>query len=158
MKDFQHRLGGLEKQVNTGNVSYDPANHELMTYIRKDKVQNVQNSIGLQEVYGEETGDLLLVSWGGTYGACYSAITKLISDGKKVSHMHINYINPMPKNISQILQGFKQIIVAELNTGQLKDVINARFNCNAKGYNKIQGLPFKIKEIVGMINNKLEQL
>lgn len=158
MKGFTHRLGGLEKKVDTGNVCYEPMNHQQMTDIRAGKVQKVQNSIGKQEIYGEKTGDLLLVSWGGTYGSCHSAVHNLINESKKVSHMHINYINPMPSNIGEILTGFKRIIVAELNTGQLKDVLNARFNCNAKGYNKVQGLPFKIREISGMINNELEKL
>ncbi|MBT4791702.1 MAG: 2-oxoacid:acceptor oxidoreductase subunit alpha [Halobacteriovoraceae bacterium] len=158
MKGFEHRVGGLEKQVDTGNVCYEPANHETMTHIRRDKVQNVQNNIPKQEVNGKESGDILLITWGGTYGACHSAMHTLIAEGKNVSHMHISYINPMPSNVGTIINGFKKVIVAELNCGQMKDVINARFNCNASGYNKVQGLPFKIAEIKGMINRELEQL
>jgi 2-oxoglutarate ferredoxin oxidoreductase subunit alpha len=158
MEGFEHRLGGLEKQVDTGNVSYDPVNHQIMTNLRHDKVENVKNFIPRQELLGKENGDVLLISWGGTYGATHSAVSQLIEAGKSVAHMHMNYINPMPKNTEELIKGFKKIVVAELNCGQLKDVINARFSCDAKGYNKVQGLPFKIRELTGMLYKELEQL
>lgn len=156
VEGLEHRLGGLEKQVDTGNVSYDPANHELMVKIREDKVRLVQNDIPLQEVEGDQSGDILVVSWGGTYGATHAAVAELREKGKKVSLMHIKYINPMPKNIGEILNNFKKIIVCELNRGQMKDLLNARFNKRVEGYNKVQGRPFKVSELVGMIESHLQ--
>lgn len=153
---FEHRIGGLEKEDGTGNVSYDPNNHEKMVNIRAQKVANTAEIIPAQEVYGDKQGDVLVVSWGGTYGATYMAVKKLREEGKKVSLMHLKYINPMPKNVAEIIKGFKKVIVCELNKGQLKDILNAKFNCNAKGYNKVQGLPFKISELAEAIGAELK--
>lgn len=153
---YEHRLGGLEKQVDTGNVSYDPANHEEMCRIRAEKVAKVADNIPLQELEGEDSGDLLVVSWGGTYGATHMAVTEMRKQGKKVSLMHLKYINPMPKNVEEILGKFDRVLVCELNRGQLKDVINAKYSINAMGYNKLQGLPFKISELVNEFNRILE--
>jgi len=157
IKGLEHRVGGLEKQVDTGNVSYDPTNHEVMVNLRAQKVEKVAEFIPKQELVGDETGDLLVVSWGGTYGATYQAVTKLRSMGKKVSLMHMQYLNPMPKNVSEILKSFKTILVCELNLGQLKDILNSRYHCNALGYNKVQGQPFKIRELVQVIEKELEK-
>ncbi|MEX0799272.1 MAG: hypothetical protein WD025_07490 [Bacteriovoracaceae bacterium] len=99
-----------------------------------------------------------MVSWGGTYGATYQAVSQAQKAGKKVSLMHMRYLNPMPKNTETILKGFKKIVVAELNAGQLKNIINARYNCNALGYNKVQGKPFMIRELTQMIETELEKL
>jgi 2-oxoglutarate ferredoxin oxidoreductase subunit alpha len=153
---LEHRIGGLEKQENTGNVSYDPINHEKMSYIRAQKVENTQNIIPLQEVEGELTGDLLVVSWGGTYGATHMAVKMIQKKGKKVSLMHLKYLNPMPKNIPEILKGFKKVLVCELNLGQLKDILNAKFSIHAKGFNKVQGLPFKISELCDVFEKELK--
>jgi 2-oxoglutarate ferredoxin oxidoreductase subunit alpha len=153
---YEHRIGGLEKAEDTGNVSYDPNNHEKMVHIRQEKINRVANDIPDQEVVGDKTGDLLVISWGGTFGATYSAVNEVRKSGKKVSLAHIRYINPMPKNLGEIIKGFKKVLVCELNLGQMKDVINARYNCNASGYNKVQGLPFKISELVSVINKELE--
>ncbi len=152
---FEHRIGGLEKEDGTGNVSYDALNHEKMVNIRAQKVANAVEIIPQQEVFGDLTGDVLVVSWGGTYGSTYMAVKKLREDGKKVSLMHLKYINPMPKNVPEIIKGFKKILVCELNKGQMRTVLNAKFNCNAKGYNKYQGLPFKISELVTAIGAEL---
>jgi 2-oxoglutarate ferredoxin oxidoreductase subunit alpha len=97
-----------------------------------------------------------VISWGGTFGATYSAVNEVRKSGKKVSLAHIRYINPMPKNLGEIIKGFKKVLVCELNLGQMKDVINSRYHCNAVGYNKVQGLPFKISELVTVINKELE--
>ncbi len=153
---YEHRLGGLEKQVGSGNVSYDPSNHEEMTHIRAQKVANVADNIPLQELEGDDKGDLLLVSWGGTYGATHMAVEEMRKEGHKVSLMHLRYINPMPKNVEALMSNFNKIVVAELNSGQMKDILNARFGFKAKGYNKVQGLPFKISELVGMMKKELE--
>lgn len=156
--ELMHRVGGLEKEDRTGNVSYNPANHELMVHTRQAKVDKIADHIPAQEVLGDTQGDLLVVSWGGTYGATYQAVNQARANGAKVSLMHMRYLNPMPRNVSDILSGFKKIVVAELNNGQLKGLLNARFNCNAKGYNKVQGKPFMIRELTQMIEKELEDL
>lgn len=158
MKGFEHRVGGLEKAENTGHVSYDPQNHENMIHIRAQKVERVQDSIPQQEVEGNLSGDILVISWGGTYGATSSAVKEMQDKGHSISLMHIRYINPMPKNVAQIIKGFKQVIVAELNAGQMRNLINTKFSCEAKGYNKIQGKPFMIRELVQMLERELEIL
>ena len=155
MEGYEHRLGGLEKASNTGNVSYDPNNHETMCHIREEKVQKAALNIPLQELEGEESGDLLVVSWGGTYGATHMAVKQLQEEGHKVSLMHLKYINPMPKNTEQLLKNFKKVIVAELNLGQMRQILNGKFNVGAKGYNKVQGLPFKISELVEAFKQEL---
>ena len=129
-----------------------------MVRIRQQKVDNAANNIPTQEVEGELTGDVLVVSWGGTYGATHMAVKDLIEQGKKVSLMHLKYINPMPKNTESILKGFKKVLVCELNAGQMRDLIRSRFNVPAEGYGKIQGLPFKISELVTAVNKALETL
>jgi 2-oxoglutarate ferredoxin oxidoreductase subunit alpha len=158
MENLMHRVGGLEKEENTGNVSYDPENHENMIAIRKRKVELVANNIPEQVVYGDTKADLLIVSWGGTYGATYQAVTQMIEKGASVSLMHIRYISPMPKNVESILKGYKKIVVCELNGGQMKDLLNKNFNCSATGYNKMQGKPFMIRELVGMMDSTLEAI
>lgn len=157
MAGYEHRIGGLEKADVTGNVSYEPENHEKMVHLRQEKVNRVANDIALQDVVGEKTGDLLVISWGGTFGATYTAVKEMKKQGKKVSLAHIKYINPMPKNLAEIIKGFKKVLVCELNLGQMKDVINARYNCNAAGFNKVQGLPFKVSELVAAFNKELEK-
>jgi 2-oxoglutarate/2-oxoacid ferredoxin oxidoreductase subunit alpha len=152
---YEHRLGGLEKALQTGNVSYDPNNHETMCHVREEKVQNARFNIPEQVLEGEEHGDLLVVSWGGTYGATHMAVKQLQDEGKKISLMHLKYINPLPRNVEEQFGNFKKIIVAELNLGQMKKILNGKFNLNASGYNKVQGLPFKISELVEAFNNEL---
>ncbi|MCO4755765.1 MAG: 2-oxoacid:acceptor oxidoreductase subunit alpha [Bacteriovoracaceae bacterium] len=158
MPDLMHRVGGLEKEDKTGNVSYDPANHELMVQTRQEKVDRIADFIPEQDVLGDKEGDLLIVSWGGTYGATYQAVSQMRERGANVSLMHMRYLNPMPKNVESIIKGFKKTVVAELNGGQLKGILNSKYNCNASGYNKIQGKPFMIRELTQMIEKELEQL
>ena len=155
MAGYEHRIGGLEKAVGSGNVSYDPMNHEEMCHIRKEKVERAANNIPLQELEGEDSGDVLVISWGGTYGATHAAVKKCQDEGLKVSLMHLKYISPMPKNVGDIIKNFKKVLVPELNLGQLLMIINSKFHCKAKGYNKVQGLPFKISELVEAIKNEL---
>lgn len=157
MKGFEHRIGGLEKDIKTGNVSYDPHNHQLMCDLREEKIQKVANNIPDQTLDGADNGDLLVVSWGGTYGSVQMAVKTLQAQGKKVSHMHMKYIHPMPKNVESILSNFKEIVVPELNNGQLKSIINGKFGIKARGVNKMQGLPFKIQELVDAFNNILNE-
>ena len=157
MKGLEHRIGGLEKDFNTGNISYDPYNHQKMCQIREQKVQNVANNIPLQEIEGDESGDLLIISWGGTYGSVEMAVRALHKEGKSISLMHLKYINPMPKNVGDVIKNFKKVIVPELNMGQMVNVINANFSCNAVAYNKVEGLPFKISELKDAFNKTLEE-
>ena len=147
MKGFEYQIGGLEKDIVKGCVSHNPLNHQKMCDLREKKMELVTNNIPLQTLVGEESGDLLVVSWGGTYGAVLMTVKRLQQKGLKISHMHMNYIYPMPKNVGEILLKFKKIIIPELNKGQLKDLINAKYGVGAVGYNKMQGLPFKISEL-----------
>ncbi len=157
MAGLEHRIGGLEKDYDTGNVSYDPANHQKMCTVRQEKVAKVADNIPLQDVEGDESGELLVISWGGTYGSVEMAVRALQKEGKKVSLMHLRYINPMPRNVSDVIKNFKKVIVPELNMGQMVHVINARFNCNALSYNKVEGLPFKISELKEAFSNALKE-
>lgn len=147
MKGFEHQIGGLEKDIEKGCVSHSPSNHQKMSDLREEKLRRVANFIPNQEVFGEETGDTLVVSWGGTFGAVHMAVKNLQKRGLKVSHMHMRYLHPMPQNIETLLRGFSQVIVPELNNGQLKNLLNAKFQINARGFNKMQGQPFKISEL-----------
>ena len=151
---LEHRIGGLEKQDITGNVSYDPENHQHMVNTRARKVAGIANDIPLQELDGEETGDLLVLSWGGTYGACATAVHTVQARGRKVSHCHLRYLNPFPRNLGEILNNFKSVLVPELNMGQLRFIIRGEFLIDAIGLNKVQGKPFSVAEIV----EKIEQL
>lgn len=155
MKGLEYRIGGLEKDIKTGCVSTDPVNHELMCHLRAKKIELVANDIPLQTLDGQDSGDLLVVSWGGTYGSVYMAVKALQAEGKKVSLMHMKYINPMPSNVEDVLSRFKKVIVAELNLGQLRTILNARFGIQAIGYNKIQGQPFKISELTEAFRKEL---
>ncbi|HIP36674.1 MAG TPA: 2-oxoacid:acceptor oxidoreductase subunit alpha, partial [Crocinitomix sp.] len=149
IEGFEHRVGGLEKDKLTGNVSHDPENHEYMTKIRAEKVQRVQNNIPDLKADFNDEGDLLVIGWGGTYGSLHSATKQLDKEGYKIGHAHFNYINPFPKNTEKLFSKFKKIIVCELNNGQLKFILNATFTqFEFAQYNKIQGLPFGASELV----------
>ncbi|OQA01228.1 MAG: 2-oxoglutarate oxidoreductase subunit KorA [Bacteroidetes bacterium ADurb.Bin408] len=145
---LRHRVGGLEKEDITGNVSTNPLNHQKMSEYRRDKVNKVADFIPLQEVYGEESGDLLVVSWGGTEGAVRSSVKRMIDEGKKVSHAHFNYIMPLPKNTADIFRKFKKILVCELNLGQFVNYLRSSLpEFKYQQFNKIQGLPFLVAEL-----------
>ena len=149
MEGYEHRVGGLEKDKTTGNVSYVPENHEYMTKIRAEKVQRVQNSIPDLKVDFNEEGDLLVVGWGGTFGSLHSAVKSMSEEGYKVGHAHFNYINPFPKNTAEVFSKFKKIIVCELNNGQMATILRGKFsNFEYSQYNKIQGLPFGAGELI----------
>lgn len=158
MPGLEHRIGGLEKDFITGNVSYDPINHQKMSDIRQAKIETVAENIPPQEIEGESSGDLLIISWGGTYGAVEMAMRALQKEGKKISLMHLRYINPMPKNVGEVIKKFKKVIVPELNMGQMVHIINAKFGCNAIGYNKVAGLPFKISELKAAFAQALNEV
>ena len=145
---LEHRIGGLEKADITGNVSYDPRNHELMTRLRNEKIARIANDIPEQQVYGDPQGRLLVLSWGSTYGAAITAVDRLREQGASVSHAHLRYLNPFPKNLGDILQRFDKVLIPELNLGQLSLLIRARYLVDAVGLSKVQGSPFKVSEIV----------
>jgi 2-oxoglutarate ferredoxin oxidoreductase subunit alpha len=148
---LEHRIGGLEKQDITGNVSYDPANHQHMVNTRAKKVENIANDIPAQKLDGPATGDLLVLSWGGTYGACATAVHNVQAKGKSVTHCHLRYLNPLPKELGSILSRFKKVLIPELNMGQLRTVIRAKYLVDAVGLNKVQGKPFSVAEVVDKI-------
>ncbi len=155
---LEHRVGGLEKDKTTGNVSYMPDNHEYMTKVRAEKVRRVENYIpDLKAEYVEE-GDLLVIGWGGTYGSLHSAVGKLNGAGYKVGHVHFNYINPMPKNTAKVFSKFKKIIVCELNTGQLAFVLKGKYTqFEFDQYNKVLGLPFSVTNMVAKFKDILKE-
>jgi 2-oxoglutarate/2-oxoacid ferredoxin oxidoreductase subunit alpha len=155
-KGLEHRIGGLEKQNITGNISYDADNHELMVKLRQEKVDLVANYIPEQTIdNGTDSGDLLILGWGGTYGALKTATLELIAQGYKVSHAHVRYLSPFPKNLGELMSKFKTVVVPELNNGQLVKIIRDKYFVDAIAYNKIQGQPFMASEVVAKIKEIL---
>ena len=152
---LHHRIGGLEKQDGTGDVSYDPDNHQHMTNVRAQKVANVALDVPAQEVIGPDTGDLLVLSWGGTYGSCATAVRQVQARGKSVAHAHLRYLNPLPSNLGDLLGQYKKILIPELNMGQLQWIIRAKYLVDADGLHKVQGKPFSVVEIVRKITSLL---
>lgn len=152
---LEHRIGGLEKRDGTGNVEYSPSNHQHMSDTRARKVANIADFIPEQEVDGPESGDLLVLSWGGTLGSCRTAVRNAQAAGQAVSHAHLRYLSPFPRNLGDILGNFKKVLIPELNLGQLSIVIRSTYLVDAISYNKIQGKPFKIAELQNKINELL---
>jgi len=153
---LEHRIGGIEKQHETGNVSYDPENHEFMVKMRQAKVDKIADYIPLQTIdSGAENGKVLVLGWGSTYGTIKSAVLQLQSQGKSVSHAHIKYMRPFPKNLGSILAGFETILIPEINNGQLIKIIRDQYLVDAKGYNKIMGIPITKLELVTAIESYL---
>jgi 2-oxoglutarate ferredoxin oxidoreductase subunit alpha len=152
---LEHRIGGLEKQHITGNVNYDPENHHLMVRLRQEKVNRAVNDVPPVEVLGENTGQVLVLGWGSTYGSITSAVEKLRGEGKSVSAAHLRYLNPFPKNLGEIISGFETVIVPEMNLGQLCTMIRARYLVDAVPFSKVKGRPFQIREIVRKVEEYL---
>jgi 2-oxoglutarate ferredoxin oxidoreductase subunit alpha len=153
---LEHRIGGIEKKDGTGNIDYSPANHQHMTETRHKKIANIAETIPLQEVVGPKSGKLLVLSWGGTYGSVLAAVQHCISEGLSVAHAHLRYLNPFPKNLGEIIRNYEKVLIPELNTGQLRLLIRSMFLVDAQGFNKIQGKPFLIRELVARIHQILE--
>jgi 2-oxoglutarate/2-oxoacid ferredoxin oxidoreductase subunit alpha len=146
---LEHRIGGLEKQNITGNVSYDPENHQLMIRIREEKVARIADHIPLQHFdSGAEKGDLLVLGWGSTYGAIKSAAAELQKQGLSVSHAHLRYVRPFPSNLGEILRNFKKVLIPEINNGQLIRIIRDQYLVDATGYHKTMGIPITKTELV----------
>jgi 2-oxoglutarate ferredoxin oxidoreductase subunit alpha len=152
---LEHRIGGIEKQDGTGNISYDPANHQHMVNTRQAKIAGIANDIPQQEVFGPETGDLLVVGWGGTYGHIHMAVQEAQEHGHSVAAMHLRYLNPMPKNVGEILKRYKKILAPELNLGQLRMLLRSEFLVDVVGLNKVAGQPFLVREITAKIDELL---
>ena len=149
---FEHRIGGLEKQAETGNVSYDSDNHEFMVKTREAKVEKIADYIPLQTIdSGKEKGKVLVVGWGSTYGTIKSAVQELQEKGKDVSHAHIKYMRPFPKNLGEILKNYETVLIPEINNGQLIKIIRDKYFIDAKGFNRIMGSPIAKHELVAEI-------
>jgi len=160
-KGLEHRIGGLEKEDVTGNVSYDPENHHRMVTLRAEKVQKVQQDVPDLQINGDPEGDLLVIGWGGTYGAITEAVNRSRKAGMKVSQIHIKHLNPLPANLGKIIKSFKQVLVPELNMGQLAYILRSEYLIDVIKLSKVKGLPFKsvevqnkIAEILGGNNGK----
>lgn len=148
-KALEHRIGGIEKQNITGNISYEPENHQLMVKIREEKVNKIAEFIPEQKIdSGEEKGKVLVLGWGSTYGVIKSACLDLQAEGKSVSHAHLRYVRPFPKNLGDILKNFETIVIPEINNGQLIKIIRDQYLVDAKGYNKIMGVPITKVELI----------
>ncbi len=152
---LEHRVGGIETAENTGHVSYDPENHHKMVVLRQEKVNRIQNDIAKTEIFGQKSGDLLILSWGGTYGACRSASETLQEEGLKVSHVHLRWISPLPKDLGEILINFKNILIPEINMGQLLRLIRSEYLVDAKGLNLVRGRPIGAATIVERVKEEL---
>jgi len=148
---FAHRIGGLEKDSRTGAISTDPANHQLMTDLRQQKIDNIANVIPPLQLSGNSNADLLVVGWGGTYGHLYSAVRQFNEQGEQAALAHFNYINPLPANTEEVLNGFKKIVVCELNSGQFASHLRSKLKLKGEilQYNKVQGQPFTVEELLG---------
>ena len=154
--NMEHRIGGLEKEYLSGNVSYAPANHEQMVRVRARKVAGIAAEMPPTEVHGAPEGELLVIGWGSTYGSIAAAVREVQQQGKSVSQVHLRYLNPLPADLGDVIARFKKVLVPEMNMGQLVKVLRAEYLVNAIGLNKIQGLPFKVSEITARINRMLE--
>ena len=153
-----HRIGGLEKEANTGNVSYDPANHEYMTKIRQAKVDKIAESIPEQKIsIGPDKGDVLVLGWGSTYGVIQAITHELLAEGHSVAHAHIRYLNPFPRNLETVLKSYKKVIIPEINNGQLSKLIRDKYLLEVIPYNKIQGVPISNAELKHFVKEVLEQ-
>lgn len=152
---LEHRIGGIEKQDVTGNVNYDPANHQHMINTRAAKIAGIASDIPLQSVHGDERGDLLVVGWGGTFGHITAAVDAARKKGQSVSSIHLRYLNPLPRNIGDVLKRFNKVLVPELNLGQLRMLLRSRFLVDAEGLNKVAGQPFREREISAKIDELL---
>ena len=152
---FEHRVGGLEKSYETGDINYEPGNHHKMTLTRAERVARIVADVPDLEVTGPEEGDLLLLGWGGTYGAITSAGERARSEGKAVASAHLRHLNPFPANLGEVLSRYDKVMIPELNNGQLSVLIRSQFLLDAIPFNKIAGQPFKISEISGKIDEVL---
>ncbi len=156
MPGLEHRIGGLEKQDITGNISYDPENHEHMSRLRHERVSKIADDLPPTEVFGDAAGDLLVLGWGGTFGAIRAGVVSMRERGHKIGHVHLRHIHPFPHDLGDILRRYRRVLVPEMNLGQLVRLVRDRYLVDARSYPKIQGQPFKESEIVEGIKAQLE--
>lgn len=155
VKGLEHRVGGIEKEDVTGNVSYDPENHEKMVKLRAAKIEKIADYIPLQKIeVGSDNADILVLGWGSTFGAIKTAAEELVKEGESVAHIHLSYINPLPKNLGDLLKGYKKVLIPEMNDKQLLHLIRSKYGVDAIPFNKIKGIPFAAVEI----KNKVKEL
>jgi len=154
---LEHRIGGIEKQDVTGNISYDPDNHEHMVLTRAEKVRRVAQEIPPTSINGPATGDVLVVGWGGTFGAITAAVEEAQIEGKGVASVHLRHLNPLPPDLGQILRQYRRVLVPEINSGQLVRVLRAEYLVDAVGYNRVTGMPLASQDILEAINQILEE-
>jgi 2-oxoglutarate ferredoxin oxidoreductase subunit alpha len=152
---LEHRVGGLEKQDGGGNISYDALNHETMVRLRASKVEAVAQDVPDVVPAGDPDGDLLVVGWGSTYGAITAALRAQREKGRRIGHVHLRHLNPLPKNLGGVLKRYRRVLVPELNMGQLLWVLRAKYLVDATGYPKVQGKPFKQSELEARIEEVL---
>ena len=145
---MEHRIGGLESADVLGTVSYDPDNHQRMTDLRARKVAGIADDIPELEVYGPESGDLLILGWGSTYGSLRTAAERLQRAGAAVAHAHLRYLNPFPRNTGDVLGAYRRVLIPEINTGQLRLLIRGRYLVDAVGLNRVRGKPFPVPEVM----------
>ena len=148
---LEHRIGGLEKEDETGNVSYDPDNHDLMVRVRAQKVAGIASDIPLLEVDDPGDARLLVLGWGGTYGPIAAAVRRVRGKGGRVAHAHLHHLNPFPRNTGEVLRSYERVLVPEMNLGQLLKLVRAEFLVDAVGYNRVRGVPFRSSELVDAI-------
>jgi 2-oxoglutarate ferredoxin oxidoreductase subunit alpha len=153
---MEHRVGGLEKDATTGNVSYTPDNHEAMTETRAAKIAAIQRDIPDVEVFGEGDG-LLVLGWGSTYGAIRTAVNRVLKKGRLVAHVHLRHMNPMPQNLGVVLKRFDTILVPEINTGQLTRLIAAEYLVPSLSFSQVQGQPIRARDVEAEINRLLDE-
>ena len=156
-KGLQHRIGGIEKADITGDISYDPKNHEHMVRTRAAKVAGIADHVAEQAVHGDDSGDVLILGWGSTRGSITGAVNRLRADGKRVSGCFLRWLNPLPRNLGDILSRFQRVLIPEMNCGQLAMLIRSRFLIDAVSFSKVQGLPFYTDEIANRAKELLEE-
>ena len=157
--ELMHRIGGIEKDYDSGHISYDPSNHQKMTDTRAAKIKGIANDVPVQTIHaGPDSGPVAVVGWGSTYGSINRAVSSLLDQGKQVSHIHLTNIWPLPANMGELLAGFDKVLVPEMNTGQLLTVLRSEYLVPAKGINKVNGQPFKIRELEQAIKAEMEGL
>jgi 2-oxoglutarate/2-oxoacid ferredoxin oxidoreductase subunit alpha len=153
---LEHRIGGLEKQHLTGNISYDAQNHEYMSKLRHARVQAIADGLPATEVFGDSSGELLVIGWGDTTGAIRAGVENMRAAGHSIGHVQLRWLNPFPNDLGDILKRYKRVLVPELNLGQLVKLLRARYLVDVRSYPKIQGQPFKESEIISAIKQQLE--
>jgi 2-oxoglutarate ferredoxin oxidoreductase subunit alpha len=153
IKGLEHRIGGLEKEEDTGNISYNPENHQKMTDIRQAKIDRIASDVPQVEVDGAQEGDVLMVGWGSTWGAIRTAVNRANRNGRAVGHAHLRYLNPLPQNLGEVLDRFDKILIPELNGGQLAYHLRAKFDADIVSFPKVEGLPFRVSELEEKLNS-----